>query len=258
MKSKLRGLKRPPAGMISALILAFTLVIAPSATAQQSQPAQKTGTAAHVGDSFIHSLFAYLNMSGDKSAEFQPLTQAERNRLFGKSFINPIWYLKGSLSAAQNQWNDKPAEWEQGASGYGKRFADIMGQYAIRRTVTFGLESALHEDNRYFPSGKKGFGPRIGYALWSSIAARHDNGRRYPSASLLVGFASGAYLSRFWQPPSQNSVGDAAVSFGISMGWNVGFGVLKEYLPDIVRPLTRKTKPASSAPPPARDPNGHP
>ena len=257
MKSKLRRVKRLPR-MLPALMLASTLVIAPSALAQQSQPAQKTGTTAHLGNSFIHDLFAYLNMSGDKPSEFRPLTQAERNSLFGKSFINPVWYLRGSLSAAQNQWNDKPKEWEQGASGYGKRFADIMGQYAIRRSVTFGLESAFHEDNRYFPSGKKGFGARTGYALVSGIAARHDNGRRYPSASLLVGFASGAYLSRFWQPPSQNSVGDAAVSFGISMGWNIGLGVLKEYLPDIVRPLTRKAKPARSSPPPPSDPNGHP
>jgi hypothetical protein len=73
--------------------------------------------------------------------------------------------------------------------------------------------------------------------------ARHDNGKRYPSASLLIGFAGSAYLSRFWQPPSSNSIGDAASSFGISMGWNTGFGVLKEYLSDLLRPLGKKNKP---------------
>ncbi len=66
--------------------------------------------------------------------------------------------------------------------------------------ATFGLESALHEDNRYFQSGKKRFWRRAGYALSSGILAGHDNGKLYPSVSGLVGYASGAYLSRFWQP----------------------------------------------------------
>jgi hypothetical protein len=39
-----------------------------------------------------------------------------------------------------------------GAPGYGKRFAHILGQYSIQLTVTYGLGSALHEDNRYFNS----------------------------------------------------------------------------------------------------------
>jgi len=168
------------------------------------------------------------------------MTQKERNRDFGKDWINPIWYMKGALSAGMNQAQDKPGEWEQGMSGYGKRFGDIMGQYAIRNTVMFGFESLLHEDNRYFGSRKKGFWPRTGYALSSGILARHDNGKRYPSASLLIGYASGAGLSRLWQPPSGDSAGDAAVSFGISMGWNVGLGVVKEFLPDILRPLMKK------------------
>ena len=37
-----------------------------------------------------------------------------------------------------------------------------------------------------------------------------------------------------------SSVGDAAVSFGVAMGWNIGFGVLKEFLSDMLRPLTKK------------------
>jgi hypothetical protein len=37
-------------------------------------------------------------------------------------------------------------------------------------------------------------------------------------------------------------VGDAAVSFGISMGWNIGFGVFKEFLPDMLRPIVQKRK----------------
>jgi hypothetical protein len=197
----------------------------------------------------VNLLFGYLNMAGArKSSDFRPLTQRERNQLYGRALVNPIWYVKGAFSAAQNQWLDKPPEWEQGASGYGKRYADIMGQYAIQKTTTFGLESLLHEDNRYFGSGKKRFWPRLGYALSSGVLARHDNGKRYPSISLLGGYASGAFISRLWQPPSANTAGDAAASFGISMGWNIGFGVVKEYLPDLLRPLLENGKPKPAPP----------
>ncbi len=249
MKSRSRNPMGSAPGMVVALLLCGVLVVGHPVWGQQTQPAARTGTLARQEGRFFRSLFDYLNMTSAKSAEFRPLTQSERNRLFGKSLINPLWYLRAALSAGQNQWKDIPQEWEQGVSGYGKRYADIMGQYSIRKTVTYGLESAFHEDNRYFASGQKSFWPRTGYALKSSLMARHDNGKRYPSASLLVGYASGAYLSRFWQPPSTRSVGDAAVSFGISMGWNIGFSVLKEFLPDMLRPLTGKGK-ATKTPPP--------
>jgi hypothetical protein len=204
-------------------------------------PGNVAAATAQPGGKPLGYLFSYLNMAGTRKAtDFQPLTQTERNNLYGKSLINPVWYLKGAFSAGQNQWNDKPAEWEQGGSGYGKRYADIMGQYAIQKTTAFGLESLLHEDNRYFGSAKKGFWPRTSYAVRSALLARHDNGKRYPSVSTLTGYASGAFLSRLWQPPSSNTAGDGAVSFGISMGWNIGFSVVKEFLPDMVGPFTKK------------------
>jgi hypothetical protein len=231
-------------GAVSALVLALALVAASPALCQDTGATQSAGSRAKRGSGVVNDVLDYLNVANQgKLRTFQPLAQKERNHLFAKSLINPIWYLKGAASACSNQWSDKPNEWEQGASGYGKRFADIIGQYAIKHSVMFGFESLLHEDNRYFISGKKGFWTRTGYALSSGILARHDNGKRYPSASLLIGFATGAYLSRFWQPASAHSVGDAASSFGVSMGWNIGLGVLKEFLPDMLRPLMKGRKP---------------
>jgi hypothetical protein len=216
------------------------LVFCCQVTAQTADTAPTTGSGADRVSKAVDYVFAYLSMAGSgSSANFQALTQHERNRIYGRSLINPVWYLKGGLSAAVDLKNDKPPEWGQGAAGYGRRFGNIMGQYLIQRTATFGLSSLLHEDNRYFNSGKKGFGRRLAYATTSSLLARHDNGRRYPSVSGLAGFASGAFLSRLWQPPSSRSAGDGAASFGISMGYNVLASVVKEFLPDLTRPLLR-------------------
>ena len=189
----------------------------------------------------VDHLFNYLNMAGaEKASQFQPLTQRQRTQIYVKTMVNPLGYLKAGFSAGLDQWKDKPTEWEQGASGYGKRFANILGQYSIQRTVTFGLSSWLHEDNRYFNSGKKGLWPRVGYAVASGILARGDDGSRHLSVSQLSGVAAGAFLSRTWLFFSQQSVEDGVVSFGLITASNMGFGVVKEFLPDIGRVIKKK------------------
>jgi hypothetical protein len=223
-------------------VLALRLLVA-----AQSQDSTQAGQKSSPVTKGIDYLFNYLNMAGTrKASDFRPLTQRERTRLYFKTMVNPLGYIKAGFSAGIDQWKDKPEEWEQGASGYGKRLANIVGQYSIQRTVTFGVASALHEDNRYFNSGKKELWPRVGYALASGILARHDDGSLHVSVSQLGGVAAGAFLSRFWQPPSQHSAGDGAVSFGITMASNMGFGVVKEFLPDVGRAIAKKRNKPSS------------
>ncbi len=218
------------------------LVLHSTITAQDSSPSfeQRRSSVVSGGLSYV---FNYLNMAGTKKAsDFLPLTQKKRTQLYLETMANPLGYIKGGLSAGIDQWRDKPPEWRQGMSGYGKRYINIMSQYSIQRTVTFGLSSSLHEDNRYFNSGRKGFWTRTGYALTSGLAARNDEGNRHLSISQLGGVAAGAFLSRAWLPRSQNSAADGAVSFGITMLSNMGFGVVKEFLPDIGRSLNRRHK----------------
>ena len=227
----------------SLAILAF--MFPPLVLAQNQDPvaAERGNRTAHRTNDY---LFNYLNMAGTtKASDFRPLTQRERTQLYVKTMVNPFGYIKAGLSAGIDQWNDKPVEWEQGASGYGKRVANILGQYSIQRTVTFGLGSVLHEDNRYFNSGKTGFWPRTRYAVASGILARHDDGSRHLSISQLGGVAAGAFLSRTWQPPSEHSAGAGAVSFGITMGSNMGFGIVKEFLPDLERAIVKRRKRSS-------------
>jgi hypothetical protein len=229
--------------------LAIAILLCAPFLGAQEQGTTAPATNSNPLDKGIDLVFNYLNMAGTtKANNFKPLTQPERNHLYFKSMVNPIGYLKAGFSAGIDQLNDKPPEWEQGASGYGKRYANILGQYYIQKTVTFGLSSALHEDNRYFNSGKTEIWPRIGYALSSGVLARRDDGSRHISVSQLGGVAAGAFLSRFWQPPSHDSAGDGAVSFGISMASNLGFGVVKEFLPDLGRALAKKRHKSSAAP----------
>ena len=135
----------------------------------------------------------------------------------------------------------------EGAEGYGERFGSYFAKQAVQRTLRLGLEDALHEDNRYFSSGEHGFGRRVAYALKSSIMARSDDGKQHLSFSQVGSIAGAAFVSRLWQPASNNSAGDGAVSFGIGMATNAGMHVLREFLPDVTRRLFRRHEDARSS-----------
>lgn len=218
--------------------LIFVLAQTVSAQTQDSGNRQENPNPVSRGAGF---LFNYLHMAGtQKASDFRPLSQQERTHLYVETMINPFGYIKTAFSAGIDHWRDKPPEWQQGMSGYGKRYVNILAQYSIQRTVTYGLSSSLREDNRYFNSGRQGFWTRTRYAVMSGLMARHDDGSRHISISQLGGVAASAFLSRAWQPRSQNSAEDGAVSFGITMLSNMGFGVVKEFLPDVGRALGRK------------------
>ncbi len=162
-----------------------------------------------------------------------PMTQAERFHRFVKSTFSPESLLTGAAGAGITQWEHSPKEWPEGAEGYGMRFGNSYAQRIIRHTLEYGASSLLHEDNRYFHSGKFGFGPRLKYAVASTFLARRDDGTRCLSFSRIGGTAGAAVISRQWQPRSTNTMGDAATSFGISMGIQVGFSVAREFWPGI-------------------------
>jgi hypothetical protein len=103
------------------LALAFTPALAAQVDTNQGE--------ANPGGKGIGFLLNYLNMAGTvRASQFQPLTERERTRLYLKTMANPLGYVKAAFSAGINQWNDKPEEWEQGASGYGKRFGVTQGK----------------------------------------------------------------------------------------------------------------------------------
>jgi hypothetical protein len=159
------------------------------------------------------------------------MTEKDRFHYYVRHMFSPETLLRTAAGAGLNQWNHTPTEWGQGVQGYAQRYASIFGEHAIHSTVMYAASAALHEDNRYFRSGLTGFGPRLKYALMSTVLARHDDGSRHFSISRMAGFATAAGISRAWQPPSTSGLPNAANSFGVAIGVEAGFNVAREFLP---------------------------
>jgi hypothetical protein len=215
----------------------------PSPDRQESVLAQKPPVIV-IEQRFGKNFFNLLNMAGTKTAaDFTPMNQRGRNQLYFHTMVNPLNAVGVAFGAGIAQWSNKPGEWGQGSEAYGRRYGNLYGQYAIGQTVSFALSSALDEDNRYFNSGKKGFWPRTAYALESGVLARHRDGHRTFSFSQIGSIAAASFLSRLWLPASRNTAGDAAINFALGTGSNIAFGVVKEFIPDIIHRFVRKPKP---------------
>ena len=174
-----------------------------------------------------------------KPAASQPtrstFSHRERSRQYMKDVLNPLSFVQSGASAGIGQWRDRPPEWGQGASGYFARFASSFGQHITQETLKFGLSSALHEDDRYVPSGKTKFVPRLLYAMASTVRSRDAQGERQVSYSNIGSIAGASLLSRLWQPRSSGGAGDGAVNFGVSIAFSASINVAREFFPQRLR-----------------------
>jgi len=132
-------------------------------------------------------------------------TRKERFNRYVKSMFGPSALLRSAATAGINQWQDSPEEWEQGMSGYGKRFASSFGRNAIQQTVVYGLDSALGWDTGFRRSPSKEFGARLKHALLENITSRTKSGKRVISVPRIAGaYTSGVISREAWYPERYN------------------------------------------------------
>lgn len=163
--------------------------------------------------------------------EFTPLTTSERLRLYITSTFGPGAILRAAATSGINQWRNTPKEWRGGAEAYGERFGSSFATHVIRKTLESGGAALLHEDNRYMPSNESGFFRRTRHAVMSVFIARNDAGAEHFAYSRFGGALGGSFISRIWQPRSNDSSGDAAVNFGITIAADMGWNMVKEFRP---------------------------
>ena len=128
-------------------------------------------------------------------------TRKERFNRYLRSMFGPSALIRSAVAAGINQWQDSPEEWEQGMSGYGKRFGSSFGRNAIHHTIVYGMDSMLGWDTGFKRSGKKEFGARLKHALLENITSRTKSGKRVFSVPRVVGwYGSGVITREAWYP----------------------------------------------------------
>ena len=192
---------------------------------EDPEPTTTTLSAETNGSSAVESKRVDANQDANKTASgpFVFPTKRERFNRYVKSTIGPFSLVYSGFTAGLNQWRDKPEEWEQGASGYGKRYASSFARNAIQQTVVYGLDSALGLDTGFQKSARKGFFPRMKDALAANITSRTRTGKRVISVPRITGVYSAAVIAHeTWYPERYN------YKDGLRAGTNtllLGFGL---------------------------------
>src|SRR3954464_12950324 len=185
------------------------------------------------------SVFAQAPQSTEPRIDM-PMTSAERVHWVVDGTIGAQSLGVGVIASAwQTAWN-VPEEWGQGWSGAGKRYLQREADVAISDSIEAGLGAIWGERADYIRSGKRGFKPRLGYALKTVFLAHHPDGHLEFAWARLAANTVNNVIENTWLPPSittwQQTTWRSASGFGTRALGNVW----EEFWPDVSRRVFHK------------------
>jgi hypothetical protein len=166
-------------------------------------------------------------------------TLGQRSNLYLHDTYGPFSIFSSAFTAGIHQAQNDVPEWGQGMAGYGRRFSSSLGKKVIENSIQFGLGYALHEDTRFFASGRSGIWNRTFYAASHTFLSRKDSGETRPAYSYFTGVAGGLYISRQWHPDKDRTPSAYISSAAISVGFDVVRNTFAEFWPELKKIFSR-------------------
>lgn len=166
------------------------------------------------------------------------LDATEKFKLFVEDSIEPVTFVGAAFDAGLSQAEDQDASFGQGAIGYGKRYgATIADSVSNEFFHTYFFPVIFKQDPRYYRRLEGNTRKRLEHALSHVFVAQGDSGRKMFNFSEWLGTASTVALSNAYHPDNSRGVGPASGRIGISVAEDMGFDVVREFWPEIVRKL---------------------
>ena len=176
----------------------------------------------------------------DRAQAVEPLNVMSKLNFHAQTVGSPLSLAQTAAYAGILQGLNSPREWGQGGGAYGKRLASALGGSAIHGALAFGLDSALHQDPRYFRSHDTGFLRRTGHAFRGTILTRTDSGGETLSTWRLGSDYGAAFLSNEWYPDRVNTVRLGALQGSLHLGFDFISNLGAEFWPDVRRKILHR------------------
>lgn len=130
-----------------------------------------------------------------------PLSPKQKFELGRKLLFDPATIAAVGITASIQQAKNSYYQWGQGTKGFAKRFGAAYGTAAQNLLITSVVASSvLHQDPRYFYSGRGTVPRRAWYAIESAFRAKGDNGTWQPPYAGLIGSIASAEISQAYYP----------------------------------------------------------
>lgn len=172
-------------------------------------------------------LFLAIGAFAAQPVRKHPYRHEYKRQTFGKKAI-----IGTTARAGIGQALNTPKQWGRGPSGFGKRLASGFATHVVNKSIEFPIAAARHEDLRYHPSTKRGFGPRLQHALVSTVVTQKTTtGKKTVASGRISGAVGSGLISRAWQPAAARTVGAGFASAGVTLGAQAGANVAQEFWP---------------------------
>ncbi len=133
-----------------------------------------------------------------------PLSPKQKLHLGLSTLLDPASVAAVGIAAGIQQEKNSYPEYGQGAEGFAKRFGAAYAKAASNVVITSVVaNSVLHQDPRYFYSGRGTVAQRALYAIKAAFRAKGDNGKWQPPYSGLIGSIAAAEISQAYLPGSR-------------------------------------------------------
>ncbi|HEX8815654.1 MAG TPA: hypothetical protein VF753_09150 [Terriglobales bacterium] len=167
---------------------------------------------------------------------YQPLSSHCKFELFIRQTYSP--YNLASV-AFEATWAQAFAQWPQyggGMEGWGKRLGATYADTESRRFIQgYVLSTVLHQDPRYFYSGKKNVVARGWYAATRVLITRSDRGTSELNTSELFGALAASSLQDAYYPRPYRTFGNTMGRFSGALSSDATTEIIKEFTPDLMR-----------------------
>ena len=193
-------------------------------------------------DSGIFGLFQNYRTIPSELKGVKPLSAKEKWRLATAKAFDPASFLAAGAIAGLGQAEHQFPSWGQGAVGLGRRTGAAFADLAISDYLAGAVfPILLHEDPRYFRLGHGSALRRIGYSVGRVAITRTDAGSNRFNYSEFLGNATAAAIANAYIPAEDRTAGRSVQKFGTQLGADALINLVKEFLPDIHRKLSRRS-----------------
>jgi hypothetical protein len=170
-----------------------------------------------------------------------PMTTAERIDWVVEGTVGPkSLAVVGPIGVAFQTWWNVPEEWGRTWSGAGKRYLEREADVAISNSLEAGLGAIWGERADYVQSGRRGFRPRLSYALKTVFLAHHPDGHLEFAWARLAGNTINNVIENTWLPPSMTTWEQTTWRSASGFGTRALGNVWEEFWPDVKRRVFRR------------------
>jgi hypothetical protein len=164
------------------------------------------------------------------------LSASDKFHMFVESTADPLNYVGAAWDAATAQIDRDDPSYQQGASGYGKRFGAAVADNTTGDFFgIFLYPSLFKQDPRYYRLGEGSMHSRLGHAMAHTFVTQADSGKLMPNYSEWFGTVSSKALGNLYHPGNSRGFGPTASRVGYSVANDMAWDVLREYWPEIAR-----------------------